>query len=76
VRIRRRPRFFVLPVNQNNGIVQHRQMIIGHQRLHPATPGQAPEMTDNRSRLLEIARVLVRHNHVARCIVNANHSVM
>jgi hypothetical protein len=28
------------------------------------------------SRLFEIARVLVRFNHVARCIVNANYCIM
>jgi len=27
-------------------------------------------------RLVEIARVLVRLDHVARCVVNSNHSVM
>ena len=31
---------------------------------------------EQRLRLLEIARVPVRFNHVARCIVNANHSAM
>jgi hypothetical protein len=29
-----------------------------------------------RSNLAEIARVLVRFNHVARFIVNANHNIM
>jgi hypothetical protein len=28
------------------------------------------------SRLFEVARLLVRFNHVARIIVNANHSIM
>lgn len=28
------------------------------------------------SPLLEIARVLMRFNHVARCIVNANHRIV
>ena len=33
-------------------------------------------MTDNRSWLFEIARVLVRLDHVASFIVNANHGVV
>jgi hypothetical protein len=51
-------------------------MIIGHQRLHPARAAPAPEMTDNRSPLFEIPRVLVRFHHVAFFIVNANDSVI
>ncbi len=27
-------------------------------------------------RLLELARLIVRFNHVARCIVNANHVII
>jgi len=43
---------------------------------HPANQhSQSPTHT-RALRLLEIARVLVRFNHVARFIVNANHSVM
>jgi hypothetical protein len=37
---------------------------------------EAVEITDNRSPLFELARVLVRLNHVACFIVNANHSMM
>jgi hypothetical protein len=33
-------------------------------------------MRTNRSPLFEIALVLVRFDHVAHCIVNANHGVM
>jgi hypothetical protein len=33
-------------------------------------------MTDKRSPLFEIAKVLMRFNQVARLIVNANHSTM
>ena len=33
-------------------------------------------MTDNRLRLFEPARVLVRLNHVANGIVNANHGAV
>jgi hypothetical protein len=33
-------------------------------------------MRTNRSRLFEIARVLVRLNHVARFVIDANHSAM
>jgi len=43
---------------------------------HPANQhSQSPTHT-RALRLLEIARVLVRFNHVARFIVNANHSIM
>jgi hypothetical protein len=33
-------------------------------------------LSENPSRLFELARVLVRFDHVARFIVNANHSAM
>ena len=33
-------------------------------------------MRTNRSPLLQVSRVLVRFNHVARFIVNANHGVV
>jgi hypothetical protein len=37
---------------------------------------EAVEITDNRSRLFEIARVLVRFDYVARFIINTNHSIV
>jgi hypothetical protein len=37
---------------------------------------RAPAVTDNRLPLFEIARVLVRFNHIASFIVNANHGIM
>ena len=49
----------------------------GHQRF--AVDGavtEAVEITDNRSPLFEIARVLVRFDHVASVIVNAHHGIM
>ena len=53
-------------------------------RLHRAIyfwlhRGNIPEKAAGwqaRSRLFELARVLVRLDHVARCIVNANHDNM
>jgi hypothetical protein len=37
------------------------------------TPSEMPNMN---SPLFELARVFVRVDHVARCIVNTNHSIM
>jgi hypothetical protein len=37
---------------------------------------EAVEITDNRSRLFEIARVFVRFDYVARFIINTNHSIV
>jgi hypothetical protein len=38
--------------------------------------GNPPERGKRALRFVELARVLVRFNHVARFIVNANHSIM
>ena len=43
-------------------------------RRHAVT--EAVEITDNRSPLFELARVLMRLDHVARLIVNPNHSIV
>jgi hypothetical protein len=37
---------------------------------------EAPEITDNRSPFFELARLLVRPDHIATFIVNGNHSAM
>ena len=60
-------------------------MLVNLSRTQRNTPGIQPRMTPStvKSRLdivalpiFEVARVLVRFDHIARCIVNANHGAM
>jgi hypothetical protein len=50
--------------------------LLFYRRLRSRASRNLPDTSAQNSPLLEIARVLLRFNHVARRIVNADHSAM
>jgi len=50
--------------------------MIGRGRLPGCQRGKKMSRAQARLRFFEIALVIVRRNHLASCIVNADHSIM
>jgi hypothetical protein len=53
-----------------------RGCLLFYRRLRSRASRNLPDTSAQNSPLFELARVLVRLRHVARCIVSANHSAM
>jgi hypothetical protein len=50
--------------------------LLFYRRLRSRASRNLPDTSAQNSPLFELARVLVRFDHIARCIVNANHGLM